>query len=146
MKTKKPIPYEFVLEQLEAAGPYTRPMFGCTSVYVGGRIVLILRQKETWTQDNGVWLATTKEHHESLKKEFLHMRSITVLGKGVTGWQILPEGAPDFEESIVRACRLVLAGDPRIGKTPKPRRRPKARSEQMPATAARRKTKTAKRP
>ena len=55
---------------------------------------------------------------------------------------VLPEDAPDFEESIVRACRLVQAGDPRIGKTPKPRRRPQARSEQKPATAARRRPKT----
>jgi hypothetical protein len=47
------------------------------------------------------------------------MRSIGVLGKAVTGWQILPVDAPDFEESAMRACELVIAGDPRIGKVPK---------------------------
>ena len=69
--------------------------------------------------DNGVWLATTIEHHESLRQEFPHMRSIGVLGKDVTGWQILPATSPDFEESALRASELVMARDPRIGKVPK---------------------------
>jgi hypothetical protein len=46
------------------------------------------------------------------------MRSIQVLGKKVTGWQLLPVDAPDFEEAALHACELVLAGDPRIGKVP----------------------------
>ena len=46
------------------------------------------------------------------------MRSIQVLGKRVTGWQVLPVDAPDFESAALRACGLVLAGDPRIGKIP----------------------------
>jgi hypothetical protein len=47
------------------------------------------------------------------------MRSIQVLGKKVTGWQVLPADTPDFEEAALRACELVLARDPRIGKVPK---------------------------
>jgi hypothetical protein len=43
------------------------------------------------------------------------MRSIQVFGKMVTGWQVLPADAKDFEEAALRACELVLAGDPRIG-------------------------------
>ncbi len=46
------------------------------------------------------------------------MRSIQVLGKRVTGWQVLPVDASDFESAPLRACKLVLAGDPRIGKIP----------------------------
>jgi hypothetical protein len=45
-----------------------------------------------------------------------------MLGKDVTGWQVLPADAPDFEEAALRACDLVLAGDPRIGKVPGARR------------------------
>ena len=51
------------------------------------------------------------------------MRSITVFGKDVTGWQVLPVDAPDFEETALRACELIAARDPRIGKIPKPRKR-----------------------
>ena len=98
-------------------------MFGCLAVYVEEKIVLILRDKAGETADNGVWLATTQEHHESLRCEFPNMRSIRVLGKKVTGWQLLPADAPDFEESALRASELVLARDPRIGKVPKVKRK-----------------------
>ncbi len=115
---RKTVPHEFVLEALEAAGPRTRPMFGCLAVYIEDKIVLILRDKRDGQADNGVWLATTVEHHESLRREFPNMRSIQVLGKDVTGWQVLPVDAGDFEESALRACEFVIAGDPRIGKVP----------------------------
>lgn len=93
-------------------------MFGCVAVYVGEKIVLALRDKEQYAEDNGVWLATTKEHHESLRREFPNMRSIGLLGKRVTGWQLLPADAQDFEEAALRACDLIATRDPRIGKLP----------------------------
>ena len=111
-----------MLDAISALSPYTRPLFGCIAVYIQDKIMLVLRDKRTSTEDNGVWLATTREHHESLRREFPRMRSIKVLGTEVTGWQVLPVDAPDFEEAAVRACELILAKDPRIGKVPKPRR------------------------
>ena len=129
-KARKPIPHAFVLDALAPLSPYTRPMFGCLAIYVNEKIVLILRDKEVSPTDNGVWLATTEEHHDSLRREFPNMRSIRVLEKPVTGWQVLPVDAPDFEATAMRACELVLAGDPRIGKIPGARRSrsPKRRS------------------
>jgi hypothetical protein len=144
-KRRRSVPHEFVLEALAEAQPRTNPMFGCLAVYVGEKIVLILRDKKdqaagkkagrlygsgkrggrrvrtgaSVTKDNGVWLATTVEHHESLRREFPNLRSIAIFGKKVTGWQVLPADAPDFEEAALRACELVLAGDERIGKVPK---------------------------
>src|SRR5580692_9270123 len=132
-KQRKPIPHAFVLDAISTLSPYTRPMFGCLAIYVKDKIVLILRDKPTNTVDNGVWLATTQEHHHSLRHEFPNMRSIQVLGKPVTGWQVLPVGAPDFESAALWACELVLAGDARIGKIPgartsKPRSKAAGRS------------------
>jgi hypothetical protein len=127
VKLRKSVPYEFVLEAVSELPIETRSMFGCLAVYVGDKIVLMLREKQKQTEDNGVWLATTKEHHQSLRREFPHMRSIQLLGKEVTGWQILPADAPDFESAALRACELILARDPRIGKIPKGRPKPKAR-------------------
>ncbi|MBY0471995.1 hypothetical protein K2X30_12585 [bacterium] len=103
----------------------TRPMFGCLAVYTGEKIVLILREKEDYQQDNGVWLATIQDHHASLKKDFPSMRSISVFGPGVTGWQVLPADSPDFEEAVLKACSFIRREDPRIGKVPKPKRKPK---------------------
>lgn len=100
-------------------------MFVCLAVYVLDKIVLALRDRPTYTEDNGVWIATTVEHHKSLKKELPNMRSVGVLGKDVTGWQILPAAAPDFEESALHVCELILKRDPRIGKIPKSKKRRK---------------------
>jgi hypothetical protein len=128
VKTRKPVPYAFVLDAISQLPIETRSMFGCLAVYVGDKIVLMLREKQKQVEDNGVWLATTKGQHQSLRREFPHMRSIQLLGKEVTGWQVLPADAPDFESAALRACELILARDPRIGKIPKSRRpaKPKA--------------------
>ena len=50
------------------------------------------------------------------------MRSIELLGEPVSNWQVLPIDAPDFEESAMRACEFIIAGDPRIGRVPKSRK------------------------
>jgi hypothetical protein len=115
-------------------------MFGCLAVYVEDKIVLILRDKGDASADNGVWLATTREQHDSLRREFPSMRSIRMLGKEVTGWQILPADAPDFEEAALRACELIMAMDPRIGKFParKVRKSPRRTASRPRASTRRR--------
>jgi hypothetical protein len=123
VKPRKRVPFEFVLDALAPVSPWTRPMFGCLAVYIEEKIVLVLREKGgDKSADDGVWLATTKEHHESLRREFPNMRSIKVLGKKVTGWQILAADTPDFEQAALRACELIVGRDPRIGKVPQSRR------------------------
>jgi hypothetical protein len=123
VKRRKALPYPFVLEALAPLAIETRSMFGCLAVYVGDKIVLLLRDRQSETADNGVWLATTQEHHDSLRREFPHMRSIQLFGKQVTGWQVLPADAPDFEQAALLACERIVARDPRIGKVPKSRRK-----------------------
>jgi hypothetical protein len=120
-KRAKVAPQEFVLDALASLTPVTRPMFGCLAVYVEEKIVLMLRDRADSPQDNGVWLATTAEHHASLRREFPQMRSIRLFGRKVTHWQVLPADGSDFERAALRACELIRAGDPRIGKVPKRR-------------------------
>jgi hypothetical protein len=122
MRMTKIIPFQFVLEKLNRIDPIVKPMFGCHAVYVREKIVLILRQKENAESDNGVWIATSHEHHASLKKDFPSLRSIQVFGEN-GGWQIIPEDADDFEESVFRVCELILKNDPRLGKIPKAKKK-----------------------
>jgi len=129
VRRRKAVPHEFVLDALAALSPWTRPMFGCLAVYVQDKIVLILRDKPEHTADNGVWLATTEQHHQSLRQEFPNMRSVQIFGKPVTDWQVLPVEAADFEAAALHVCDLVLAGDPRIGKVPRSRRRSGSKPE-----------------
>jgi hypothetical protein len=122
-KRRKVVPHEFVLEALAEVSPRTNPMFGCLAVYVGEKIVLILRDRPKYPRDNGVWIATTLEHHGSLRREFPNMRSVGLLGRKTTGWQVLPSDAKDFEEAALRACELIVKSDNRIGKVPKRKRK-----------------------
>jgi hypothetical protein len=126
-KPRKSPPFAFVLEAIAELSPWTRPMFGCISVYVGEKIMLILRDKPTYASDNGVWIATATEYHESLRREFPNMRSVELLGGKITNWQVLPADAPDFEEAALRACELIVARDPRIGKVPGAKRKKSAK-------------------
>jgi hypothetical protein len=116
------VPHAFVLDALARVEPTTRAMFGSIAVYVGEKIVLILRERHPPEADDGVWIATTKDHHASLRGELPSMRSISVFGLGITGWQVVPSTAPDYEEAALRVCAMILAGDGRIGKIPAPRR------------------------
>ena len=121
MKSK--IPFEFVLEELDRIHPRVKPMFGCYAIYAGDKLVLILRQRNDFTDDNGVWLAALHEHHASLKKEFPCMRSVHLLGSSESVWQNIPSDEDDFEELALKACHLILKGDVRIGKIPKQKKK-----------------------
>jgi hypothetical protein len=123
IKTKKKIPFGFVLEDLIPLDPFTRPMFGCHAVYIGEKIMLILRERPEHEDDNGVWVATSHEHHESLKKEIPNLRTVNLLNNGQreTAWRLIPLDADDFEASVNHVCSLILKRDPRIGKVPKSR-------------------------
>ncbi|WP_394834616.1 hypothetical protein LVJ94_49785 [Pendulispora rubella] len=123
-RKKKKIPFEFVLDELDGVGPWTRPMFGCIAVYVEEKIMFLLRDKKN-DGDNGVWVATTKEHHDSLRRELPSLRSISVLGTGETNWQMIPVDSDDFEDSVLRACAMVRGRDPRIGKVPSAKKKKK---------------------
>lgn len=126
-KSKRQVPYSFVLELLEKADPITKPMFGCLAIYIESKIVLILRDKPNELEDNGIWVATTEEYHAALRKEFPSLRSIRMFGEKSSGWQNLPSEAEDFEEAATRICELILKDDPRVGKIPKPRAKSKSK-------------------
>jgi hypothetical protein len=119
---KKVVAFDFVLEELFSIEPTVRPMFGCHAIYVRGKIVLMLRNKETYQYDNGVWIATTRDHHASLRKDFPAMRTIRLFGGLESEWQNLPADSDDFEADVMKVCQLILKADARIGKIPKRRR------------------------
>ena len=128
VKSKRNLPFEFVLENLSRLNFTVKAFFGCHSIYIGDKILLTLRKKKDHPRDNGVWIATSHEHHESLQQEFPCMRSIELFGNPPSSWQNLPLDADDFEESAIRACELILKNDSRIGRIPAKKRKVKKRS------------------
>ena len=121
---KKKIPFGFILDLLYPVDIVIRPMFGCHALYRGNKIVLIVRDKPDHTDANGVWIATGREHHDSLKKEFPSMHSVYILsdGKQETNWQMIHRDDEQFEEAVTRLCEMIRQGDERIGRIPKKKR------------------------
>jgi hypothetical protein len=134
VKPAKKVPFDFVLDELASLSPTTRPMFGCTSVYVGEKIVLILRDKDD--DDSGVWVATARAHHDALRGEVPSLRSIAIFGPGESNWQNIPASDPRFEDDVLWVCASILAGDERIGRVPAAKKKRAAKVTAKPDTDA----------
>ena len=115
---RKRLPQEFVLDAVAEVCPTTRAMFGALAVYVGEKIVFLLRDRPTDPQANGVWLAIPTEFQENLHADFPNAGPVRIMGKEISGWRLLAVDAEDFEASALHACELVVRNDPRIGKVP----------------------------
>ena len=57
---RRSAPYPFILEALAPLEPEVRRMFSVFAVYVGGKIVLMLRDCPKHPEDNGVWLVVSE--------------------------------------------------------------------------------------
>jgi hypothetical protein len=127
---KKPVAYDFVLDELAGLALSTRPMFGSTAVYVEDRIVFILRKKGD--ADDGVWVVLDRERAPEVLELLPRLRAIDVLGGRAGGWRKLSADSPCFEEDVLCACRLVKGGDPRIGKIPERQQRKNQQAGKQP--------------
>jgi hypothetical protein len=114
------IPYDFVLDYLPR-NAVTKRMFGMYYIYLNKKIVLILRKAGKNVDMNGVWVATSKEHHQSLEKEIPALADF-ILDNGEmhdSDWRLIKDGDEDFEEAVIKVCELISHGDKRIGKETK---------------------------
>jgi hypothetical protein len=121
---KKP-PHAFVLDALATLEPEVRPMFSGFAVYLGNRIVCMLRDSLKSPQDNGVWLVLSEAINPddpALRREFPSLRSIELLGNKISHWLLVPSDSPTFEQEALHACDRLLNHDPRFGRIPKSRR------------------------
>jgi len=116
-RTKKRLPFQFVLDELMPIRPVAKTVFGFTHVYLDELLLLSLRDSVKQPQYNGVWLYTQVEHIESLRKEFpLPRRCFWRSRKSGNGWVILAANLEGFEEYVFQACELILRGDRRLGR------------------------------
>ena len=115
---KKRDPFPFVLEELSSIRPTIKHWFGFTSVYLGEKLLCSLRDSPKHPNSNGMWVYTTREHLESLGKEFpeLPKRQLWRSRSGSNAWVVLASRLEQFEEYAFKACELILRGDHRIGR------------------------------
>ena len=116
----KAIPYDFIFDYLPDR-IVAKPHFGMFYIYLDKKIMLILRRVASNLDMNGIWVATSKQHHESLEKDIPALADF-VLDNGEThdsDWRLLKETDDDFEEAAIKLCELIAHGDKRIGKETK---------------------------
>src|SRR5215469_5231846 len=124
-KPKKKPPHAFVVEALSPLNPEVRRMFSGFAVYVGDRIVCMLREHEKSPVDNGVWLVLsegTSPEDPGLRREFPSIRPIKLLGNKIRHWLLIPSDSANFEAEALHACDLLLRHDLRFGRVPVSRR------------------------
>ena len=124
-KSKTKPPHLFVLEALAPLNPEVRRMFSGFAVYVGNRLLLMLRDHAKSPQDNGLWLVLSEgvdPADASLRQDFPSIRSIQMLGNKIGHWLLIPSDSADFEMTALHACDLILRHDPRFGRIPQSRR------------------------
>jgi hypothetical protein len=116
----KPAPYNFVFDYLPNH-IVVRPMFGMYYIYLSKKIVLILRKAGKNIDLNGIWLATSKIHHQSLEIDIPALAAFILDNGDIhdSGWRLLKEDSEDFESSAITICELISHGDKRIGKETK---------------------------
>jgi hypothetical protein len=121
MKYAGKIPYNFVLDYLTRIDIVIKPMFGCYGIYAGGKLCLFLMDRDkplvrrvAEVLQKGIYVATVTDHVDLLKNVF-PAAEFEMLKEGKV-WMYVPEASAEFEEYVIRACELISAGDPRIGR------------------------------
>jgi hypothetical protein len=109
--------YAWLWEPLESEPSFVlRPMFGTKAAYLGGRLVLCFSARtEPW---RGVLVATERQHHTTLIREFPELSPHPILPK----WLYLPDSVSNFEAVAARLVKLVRQRDFRIGVAPNAKR------------------------
>jgi hypothetical protein len=101
-------------------------MFSGFAVYVGDKIVLMLRDSPKHPEDNGVWLVfseTANLADAGIRRDFPSIRLIGLLGGKIAHWRLLPADSPTFESEAMQACELLLKRDARFGRVPQSRQK-----------------------
>jgi len=115
----KSAPFDFVFDYLPT-GITVKKMFGMYYIYLGKRIMLILRRSDKQPEWNGVWVATSTEHHESLKNNIPELGAFFFEGDDRhSNWLLLQDNVEDFEGAVIKVCELIARGDASIGRETK---------------------------
>src|ERR1017187_7236956 len=90
---RKSAPYPFILEALIPLNPEVRPLFSGFAVYLGDKIVLMLRDSPNQPEDNGVWLVFSEVANltdAGIRRDFPSLRIIGLLGGKIDHWRLIP--------------------------------------------------------
>ena len=111
----------WLFEPLESdPGFVRRKLFGFEAAYLDGFLYAAVNEgEEPW---RGMLVATSREHHSAIRKQFPQLKPHAVLGK----WLYISASHPKFESTATDIIALALRRDPRLGvESSSPRARPR---------------------
>lgn len=115
----KAVPYNFVLDYLPDS-IIIKYMFGWHYVYRGKKLMIVLSKTLKRPEWDGIWIATEREHHESLFKDVPELQPFFMdMVERESNWLLLPAEAEDFETSAIKICEMISHGDIRVGRVTK---------------------------
>jgi hypothetical protein len=120
-KAKKTNSLVWLFEPLESdAGFVQRKLFGFDAAYLDGFLYAAVSEgEELWS---GMLVATSREHHAALGKQFPSLKPHPVLGK----WLYISLSHKKFEATATEIIALALRRDPRLGvESSSPKARPR---------------------
>ncbi len=117
----------WLVEPLDADPAYLlKSMFGSKAVYLEGRMVLVLADKqEPW---RGIVVPMEREQHTALIESLPSLAPHPVLPK----WLYLPETTDSFETDAQWLVQQIKKRDPRIGIVPPASKKKRARQDFNP--------------
>lgn len=112
------MPFDFLLSYLPR-NIIVQPAIGMFYIYWNRKIMMIARQTGKNPQHNGLWIASDRQHHASLKHDIPAISDFVFEeGAEITShWLLLSEGHDDFETAAIAVSDLISKRDPRIGRT-----------------------------
>jgi hypothetical protein len=111
---RKTFEHEWILERLDhRPGFRTRRMFGGLAAYLGDRLMLVLVEptKTGRWKWHGVLVATSKERHEAIRRQWPQLAPHDVLAK----WLYLDSRDDDFETVAEEIAEAMARNDARFG-------------------------------
>ncbi len=110
------LPYDFILKDLYPLRPTIKKMLGCYALMEGKKLLMLLRDREERPEFNGVFIATSPAHFETLQQEIHTSRMTFDLDGDENSWIFISEDLDSFKEKVKKACEMIKKGDERIGK------------------------------
>ena len=96
-------------------------MFGCYALYEHGILSLFMMKRDESlnagakvTLENGIYLATSDRYADELQMDFLDAE-FQMLKEGKV-WIFFPDTSPTFEAYTIKACKMIVARDRRVGR------------------------------
>jgi hypothetical protein len=110
------VPYDFVLKELYPFRPRIRKMLGCYALLKDTTLLMLLRDKESQLEFNGVFVATQPAYFTALQEEIHTSKMEFDLDGEENSWIFISEDLDNFEQKVKKACEMIKNGDERIGK------------------------------